>query len=82
MRVNQGFSMTQNEQNSSMNSQGENKNLEGLISNNLMLSNWLNNVKNNNVNLYDSLTGNNVTEQLLNQNGIDRFGNRSDQRNP
>lgn len=82
MRVNQGFSMTQNEQNSSMNPQGENKNLEGLISNNLMLSNWLNNVKNNNVNLYDSLTGNNVTEQLLNQNGIDRFGNRSDQRNP
>ena len=74
--------MTQNEQNSSMNSQGENKNLEGLISNNLMLSNWLNNVKNNNVNLYDSLTGNNVTEQLLNQNGIDRIGNRSDQRNP
>lgn len=74
--------MTQNEQNSSMNPQGENKNLEGLISNNLMLSNWLNNVKNNNVNLYDSLTGNNVTEQLLNQNGIDRFGNRSDQRNP
>ncbi len=30
------------------------------MGNNLMLSSWLNNVKNNNVNLYDSMTGNNV----------------------
>lgn len=52
--------MTQNEQNSNINSQGEGKNLDGLVNNNLMLSSWLNNVKNNNVNLYDSLTGNNV----------------------
>lgn len=60
LRISQGFSMTQNEQNSNINSQGEGKNLDGLVNNNLMLSSWLNNVKNNNVNLYDSLTGNNV----------------------
>lgn len=70
--------MTQNDQNGSMSSQNENKGLDGLINNNLMLSNWLNNVKNNNVNLYDSLTGNNVTEHLLNQSG---FGNRTGQQN-
>lgn len=52
------------------------------MNNNLMLSNWLTNVKNNNVNLYDSLTGNNVTEHMLNQNGLNRFGNQNDQRNP
>lgn len=48
-----------------------------MISNNLMLTNWLNNVKNNNVNLYDSLTGNNISEHLLNQNTLDRFNNRN-----
>lgn len=74
--------MSQNEQNASLSSQNENKNLDGLINNNLMLSNWLNNVKNNNVNLYDSLTGNNLTEHLLNQTGVDRFGNRNNQQNP
>lgn len=46
-----------------------------------MLSNWLNNVKNNNVNLYDSLTGNNVSEHMMMQSGVDRFGNRNEQRN-
>ncbi len=48
-----------------------------------MLSSWLNNVKNNNVNLYDSMTGNNVSEHLLNQNAMDRFSNnnRNEQRN-
>ncbi len=47
-----------------------------------MLSNWLNNVKNNNVNLYDAMTGNNVAEHLINQQqgSVDRFGNRTDQR--
>lgn len=49
--------------------------------NNLMLSNWLNNVKNNNVNLYDSITGNAVSDHLLGQNQIDIFGNRNEQRN-
>jgi len=42
-----------------------------------MLSSWLNNVKNNNVNLYDSMTGNNVAEHLLNQNPINRFSNQN-----
>jgi hypothetical protein len=48
-----------------------------MMGNNLMLSNWLSNVKNNNVNLYDTITGNNVAEHLMNQNPIDRFGNRT-----
>jgi len=42
-----------------------------------MLSSWLNNVKNNNVNLYDSMTGNNVAEHLLNQNPINRLSNQN-----
>lgn len=77
VRMGQVNSMSQHEQTFNVNSQNENKGLEGMMSNNLMLSNWLNNVKNNNVNLYDSMTGNNVSEHLLNQNSMDRFTNRN-----
>ena len=44
-----------------------------MLCNNLMLSNWLNSVKNNNVNLYDNMAGNNIAESLLGQSS-DRFG--------
>jgi hypothetical protein len=70
-------SMSQQDQNISLSSQQENKGLENLINNNLMLNNWLNSVKNNNVNLYDSMTGNILAESLLNPNPMDRFGSRN-----
>lgn len=65
-----------------MSNQQENKGIENLVSNNMMLSSWLNNVKNNNVNLYDTLAGNNVAEHLMNQNSAGGFSNRNEQRNP
>lgn len=70
-------SMSQQDQNISMSNQPDNKGLENLINNNMMLSSWLNSVKNNNVNLYDSMTGNNVAESLLNPNPMERFGSRN-----
>lgn len=74
-------SIGQHDQSASVQNQSENKGLENLICNNLMLSNWLNSVKNNNVNLYDSMTGNGITEPFLNQNPMDRFNNRNEARN-
>ena len=47
-----------------------------------MLSNWLNSVKNNNVNLYDTFTGSNLAETLLSQsmNGAFGIGGRGTER--
>jgi len=40
---------------------------------NVMLSNWLGSVKNNNNVLFDGLSNNSMTDQLLHKNNSDRY---------
>ena len=40
---------------------------------NIMLSNWLGSVKNNNTSLYDGMNNHTITDQLLHKNNIERY---------
>lgn len=46
---------------------------ENLNYSNLMLSSWLNSVKNNNNALYDSMVSHSLSDQLMHKSNLERF---------
>ena len=46
---------------------------ENLMYSNLMLSNWLGSVKNNNNVLYDSMMNHTISDQIMHKNNMERY---------
>lgn len=52
---------------------GGNTIYDNLLYSNLMLTNWLTSVKNNNNSLYDSMLHHNLADQIIHKNNVDRY---------
>jgi hypothetical protein len=59
--------------NNQMNNSYNNSIYDNLMYSNLMLSNWLGSVKSNNSSLYDGMLSNNLTDQIVHKNNLERY---------
>ena len=59
--------------NNQMNNGYSNSIYDNLMYSNLMLSNWLGSVKSNNSSLYDGMLNNNLTDQIVHKNNLERY---------